>query len=68
MWSVQIVFDLVFAGYVGLLIHMRNLAAERELKLAYMPQQPRVGRARPLPAYDLGSAGYGEIGLRRAAN
>jgi hypothetical protein len=66
MWSVQVAFDLMLVLYVALLIRLRNLAAERELKLTFMPQQPRP--ARPRPAYDLGTAGYGDLGLRRAAN
>jgi hypothetical protein len=72
MWPVQAAFDVVFVGYVALLIRMRNLAAERELKLTFMPQQGRGPRsahsARPRPTYDFGSAGYGELALRRAAN
>jgi hypothetical protein len=65
MWSIQVLFDVLFAGYVALLIRMRNLAAERELKLTFMPQQS-VGR--PRPSYDFGTSGYGELSLRRAAN
>ena len=52
MWGVQVVADVVFVGYVALLVRMRNLAAERELKLTFIPQQARAARARP--AYDLG--------------
>jgi hypothetical protein len=66
MWSVQVLFDVVFVGYVALLIRMRNLAAERELKLTFITPQARPVRAQP--AYDLGTAGYGDLGLRRAAN
>jgi hypothetical protein len=66
MWSVQVLFDLVLTAYVALLIRMRNLAAERELKLTFMPQPTRP--ARPKPAYDLGVSGYGDLDLRRAAN
>jgi hypothetical protein len=65
MWSVQVFFDLVLTGYVALLIRMRNMAAERELKLTFMPQAPRP---RPRPSYDLGVSGYGDLDLRRAAN
>jgi len=74
MWSVQVVLDMIFVGYVALLIRMRNLAAERELKLTFMPDQQvrsggrRVRRPGTRPAYDLGSGGYGELALRRAAN
>jgi hypothetical protein len=67
VWSVQVLFDLLLTGYVTLLIRMRNLAAERELKLTFMP--PSAPRARsPRPAYDLGVNGYGDLDLRRAAN
>lgn len=66
MWSVQVLFDLMLTGYVTLLIRLRNLAAERELKLTFMPPASRP--ARPRPAYDLGVSGYGDLDLRRAAN
>jgi hypothetical protein len=72
VWSVQVLFDLLLTGYVTVLIRMRNLAAERELKLTFMPQAympeaaPRARR--PQPAYDLGVSGYGDLDLRRAAN
>jgi hypothetical protein len=66
MWTVQVVFDLCLTAYVALLIRMRSLAAERELKLTFMPHGARPARARP--AYDLGPSGYGELDLRRAAN
>jgi hypothetical protein len=62
MWPVQLIFDAGLAGYVMLLVRMRSLAAEREMKLTFMPTQARRGR----PAYDIG--GYGEMELRRAAN
>lgn len=67
IWPVQIMFDLVFAGYVALLIRIRNLAAERALKLRFMSQQPTRER-RPRPSYDLSGSGYGDLSLRRAAN
>lgn len=66
MWTVQIVFDLLFTAYLALLIRMRNLAAERELKLTFMPQSAR--RARPRPAYEAAASGYADLDLRRAAN
>jgi hypothetical protein len=66
MWSVQVLFDLALAGYVALLIRMRNLAAEREIKLTFMPSQPEARPSRTQPAYDVG--GYGDISLRRVAN
>ncbi len=63
MWPVQVVFDVVFVGYIALLVRMRNLAAERELKLTFMPPQSSGRSTRP--AYDLGHD-YGELSLRRA--
>jgi hypothetical protein len=65
MWSVQVMFDIIFVLYVGLLIRARNLAVERELKLTYMPTPAPPARR---PAYDLGTAGYGDLSLRRVAN
>src|SRR6185312_14105070 len=67
MWVLQVAFDLLLAGYVALLVRMRNLAAERQLKLRYMPREQV--RARPgRPAYDLDGGSYADLSLRRAAN
>ena len=66
MWPVQVLFDVLFMAYVALLIHLRNLAAERDLKVRFMPAPKRAPQ--PRPAYDFGAAGYGDLGLRRAAN
>jgi hypothetical protein len=65
MWSVQVLFDVMFVAYIAMLIRLRNLAAERELKLRFMPQPGPP--ARPRPSYDF-AAGYGDLGLHRAAN
>ena len=37
MWGLHLVLDVLFVAYVGLLIRMRNLAAEREMKLRFLP-------------------------------
>lgn len=67
IWVLQAAFDLVLAGYVALLVRMRNLAAERQLKLRYMSrEQVRAGRERP--AYELDAGSYADLSLRRAAN
>lgn len=66
MWAVQVLFDLFLGSYVALLIRLRNLAAERELKLRFMPADRPM--ARPRRTYDFGAAGYGELELRRAVN
>jgi hypothetical protein len=82
MWPVQGLFDVLLILYVALLIRMRNLAAERELRATFMPE-PRRRPAHPRPAYDMGGSygnlgvqyasydfggSYGEPGLRRAAS
>jgi hypothetical protein len=68
VWLAQAAADVLLAAYVGLLIQKRNLAAERDLKLTFMPQHNQPGAVRRRPVYDLGSAAYGELALRRAAN
>jgi hypothetical protein len=65
LWPVQVLFDLLLVGYVALLIRVRNLAAEREMKLTRMPQPRRVPRS--AGSYEFGG-GYGAIDLNRVAN
>ncbi|MDQ6782233.1 MAG: hypothetical protein M3063_02055 [Actinomycetota bacterium] len=78
MLYIQVLFDLLTAGYVALLVRRRNLAAERELKLSYLPATRRVDPAAvaPVPHAARGSYGndydyefdYGDLAVRRAAN
>jgi hypothetical protein len=37
LWLLHVVVDLLLAGYVALLVRIRNQAAERELKLRFLP-------------------------------
>ena len=37
LWAVHVGLDLLFAGYVAALIYLRNLAAERDLKVRFLP-------------------------------
>ena len=37
LWGVHVLIDVLFAGYVGALIYLRNLAAEREMKVRFLP-------------------------------
>lgn len=53
MLVLHVVVDLLFAGYVALLVRARNVAAERELKVRFLP-----GMVTPQPAFL----------LRRSAN
>lgn len=38
LWAVHVVLDLAFVGYVALLVRLRNLAAEREMKVRLLPR------------------------------
>lgn len=66
MWTVNVVVDVLFVGYLVLLVRMRNLAAEREMKLTFLPG------ARPVPIRRFADAQPAAVGLadlaRRAAN
>ena len=64
MWLVNVFVDVLFVAYVALLVRMRNVAAEREMKLTFLPT------ARPVPArYEASPAAVGLADLaRRAAN
>jgi hypothetical protein len=64
MWLVNVVVDVLFVGYVALLVRMRNVAAEREMKLTFLPT------ARPATArYEASPVAVGLADLaRRAAN
>ena len=45
LWLLHIVIDALFVGYVALLVRMRNIATEKEMKLRFLPTPP----ARPQP-------------------
>ena len=53
LWGLHVVLDLLFAGYVAALVRLRNIAAERDMKLRFLP-----GAAHAEPA----------LALRRSAN
>ena len=44
-WAVHVVADLAFVAYIGALVHFRNLAAEREAKVRFLPRPARVESA-----------------------
>ena len=37
LWSIHLLLDLLFVAYVGALVYLRNLAAEREMKVRFLP-------------------------------
>jgi hypothetical protein len=49
LWAMHAVLDLAFVGYVALLVRMRNMAAEQEMKLRFLPGHPGVGSLEPAP-------------------
>lgn len=63
MWLVNVVVDILFVGYVALLVRMRNVAAEREMKLTFLP----VPRTLPVRYDGAGALGVTDL-HRRAAN
>jgi hypothetical protein len=54
MWGLHLVLDALFVAYVALLVRMRNLAAEREMKVRFLPHAAPA----PEPAF----------AMRRSAN
>ncbi len=62
MIYVQVISDLLFVGYIALLVRMRNLAAERELKLTYLRDRPASPSRRRPPALGYAAVGYDVIG------
>lgn len=59
VWGAHLLADMLLVAYVALLVHQRNAAAERDMKVRYFPQTARLDPAllRAEPAL-----------LRRSAN
>jgi hypothetical protein len=47
LWSIHVVIDILFAAYVGTLVYLRNLAAEREMKVRFLPTGPAAYQPEP---------------------
>jgi len=60
MLAVHVVLDLLFVGYIALLVRMRNLSAEREMKLTFLPTGPtaRIPAGRPAKVAYARAVGY----------
>lgn len=58
MLYLQLLSDAALASYVALLVRLRNLATERDMKLRVLQRPVRPGAR----------AGYGELTLRQVAN
>ena len=48
LWAVHVVLDVLFVAYVAALVYLRNLAAEREMKVRFLPS---VAAAEPALLY-----------------
>jgi hypothetical protein len=49
LWAVHVLADVLFAGYVGALIWLRNQTAEREMRVRFLP--PSAGSPEPALLY-----------------
>jgi hypothetical protein len=77
MMYVHVLMDVLFVGYIALLIRMRNVAAERNMKLTFLPAHaseaapPTYGSysgPRVDEGYGQAAAGYGSLLARQTAN
>ena len=51
LWAAHVVFDVLLVAYVALLIRQRNVAAEREMKVRFLPGatfDPAIVRQEPV--------------------
>jgi hypothetical protein len=74
LW-VHVFLDVLFAGYIALLIRVRNLSTEREMKLTFLPSPPlpvpaygAYGGPRAAGGYGAAATGYGDLLSQRPAN
>ena len=37
LWTIHVLLDVLFVAYVAALVYLRNLAAEREMKVRFLP-------------------------------
>ncbi len=56
LWAVHVLLDLLFLAYIGLLVYVRNVAAEREMKVRFLPAQAAAPQPEPAFAYSRRSA------------
>jgi hypothetical protein len=83
MLLVHVVIDVLFVAYIALLIRMRNVAAERDMKLTFLPSNavapapaaygsfggpPPEGYGQVAAGYGQVAAGYGSLLARQSAN
>jgi len=47
LWMLHLLMDGLFLGFVAMLVRMRSVAVEKEMKLRILPQP--AGRPQPVP-------------------
>ena len=47
VWGLHLVIDVLFVGYIGMLIKLQQETAEREMKVRYLPEPRRAPRVDP---------------------
>ncbi len=47
LWMLHVLMDALFLAFVAMLVRVRNIAAEKEMKLRILPQP--AGRPQPVP-------------------
>lgn len=69
MWGLHLVLDVAFVVYVVLLVRLRNVAAEREMKVRFLPSVPSIPSASSRSALPVASrAPEPALLLRRTGN
>jgi hypothetical protein len=63
MLAAHLIADVLLAGYVGMLMYLRSVAAEREMKLRYLPQNRVLDLRDDVASWDAQPA-YAGIGIR----
>jgi hypothetical protein len=64
MLPVNLIADAMLAGYVGMLAYLRSVAAEREMKLRYLPRQAANTFHEEVAAWTEMNAGYATVAAR----
>lgn len=65
VWFVQVLFDVLVAGYVAVLLQLRGVSAERQRKVSYIPPARQHADRRPRAAF---SRSYADLEFQQVAN
>jgi hypothetical protein len=65
VWVVQVLFDILVAVYVAVLLQVRNVSAERQRKVSYMPPVRQSSERTSRAAF---SRRYADLEFQQVAN